>query len=192
MIKFSAPAEHVEPTVYLEVCFTGLTNYTVKEVRDRDLVGLRIRNNENIQDKLVGICFRRRDQQKPNVVWGVLGKVVQSNARFGLSDILQVLSDHVTMHAGNGTTSEKTKGRSLDVVSSIKKSIVKVKAGFLCLAHALIIAMSRVNGDPKYKSYRDGKALKQPVQNLLSGSGVDLNRARLQGTWTVSKLSFGL
>jgi hypothetical protein len=57
-----------------------------------------------------------------------------------------------------------------------------LKAGFLYLAHALIIAMARVNGDPKYKSYRDGKALKQPVQNLLSGSGVDLNRAGLQGT----------
>jgi hypothetical protein len=29
---------------------------------------------------------------------------------------------------------------------------------------------------PKNKSYRDGKGLKQPVQDLLSASGVDLNR----------------
>jgi hypothetical protein len=66
------------------------------------------------------------------------------------------------MPVGKGKTAEKTKGRSLDVLSAIKKSIVKVKAGFLCLAHALIIAMARVIGYPKYKSYRDGKSLKQP------------------------------
>ena len=50
-------------------------------MRDRDLVGLRIRNNENVQYKVVGMSFRRRDQLKPDVAWGVLGKVVQSNAR---------------------------------------------------------------------------------------------------------------
>jgi hypothetical protein len=69
----------------------------------------------------------------------------------------------VRMPAGNGRTAEKTKGRSLDILSAIKKSIVKVKAGFLCLSHALIIAMAKVNGDHKYKSYRDGYSLKQPV-----------------------------
>jgi hypothetical protein len=86
---------------------------------------------------------------KPDVVWDVLGKVIQSNARFGLSDRLEVRLDHVMMPAGNGR--EKTKGRSLDVLSAVKRSIVVVKAAFLCLAHAIIIAIARVNGDPKYK-----------------------------------------
>ena len=31
-----------------------------------------------------------------------------------------------------------------------------VKSAFLCLAHALIIAMTRINNDTKYASYRDG------------------------------------
>ena len=70
-----------------------MTNYLVKDVRDRDFVGLRICNTENVQDKVVGISFRRRDQLKPDVVWGVLGKVVQSNARFGLCDRLEVHLD---------------------------------------------------------------------------------------------------
>ena len=42
------------------------------------------------------------------------------------------------------------------------------------MAHALIIAMASVNGDPKYKSYRNGYGLKQPVQDILNASGVDL------------------
>ena len=85
-------------------------------------MGLRIRNTENVQDKVVSISLRRRDQLKPYVVWGVLGKVIQSNVRFGLADRLEVHLDHVRVPAGNGR--EKTKGRSLDVMSAIKKSIV--------------------------------------------------------------------
>jgi len=80
--------------------------------------------------------------------------------------------DHVRMPAGNGR--EKTKGRSLDLLSAIKRSIV-VKAAFLCLAHAIIIAMARVNGDPKYKLYRNDRCLKEPVEKLLNASGVDLS-----------------
>ena len=72
------------------------------------------------------------------MVWSVLGKVIQSNARFALTDRLEVHLDHVRMPAGNGKMAEKTKGRSLDVLSAIKR-IVVVKAAFLFLAHALII-----------------------------------------------------
>lgn len=90
---------------------------------------------------------------KPDVVWSVLGKVIQINARFALPDHLGVHLDHVKMPVGNGQ--EKTKGRSLDVLSAIKKSIVVVNAFFLWLVHALIIAMSRVNNDTKFKSYRN-------------------------------------
>jgi hypothetical protein len=50
-----------------------------------------------------------------------------------------------------------------------------MKAAFLCMAHALIIAMARVNGDPKYKSYKDGKALQKPIEDLLEAFGVDLS-----------------
>jgi hypothetical protein len=71
-------------------------------VRDTDSVGLIIRKTENAEDKLVGICFRCRDQLNLDVVWGVLGTVVQSNARFGLGDRLEVHLDHVRMAAGNG------------------------------------------------------------------------------------------
>ena len=79
-------------------------------MHNRDLVRLRIRNTENVQDKVVGISLRRCDQLKPDVVWGVLGKVIQSNAKFGLADRLEVHLGHVRMPAGNGRTAEKTKG----------------------------------------------------------------------------------
>jgi hypothetical protein len=173
LIKFKSPGEKLEPTKYLKECITALTNYLVKEVTDRDLVGLRIRNTENLQVKVVGISLRCRDQLKPDVVWSVFGKVIQSNARFALTDRLEVHLDHVRTPAGNRVA--KTKGRSLDVLSSIKKSIVTLKAAVLCLANALIIAIARVNNDPKYASYRDGYGLRQHVEDLLKASGFDLS-----------------
>ena len=67
--------------------------------------------------------------------------------------------DHVRIPVGNGKLSEKNKGRSLDVLSCIKKSIVAVKAAFLRFAHALIIAIAQVNSGPKYALYRQGKCI---------------------------------
>jgi len=119
LIKFNSLGEEQDPTTYLKECITALTDYLVDKVPDRDLVGLRIRNTENVQDKVVGISLRRRDQLKADVVWSVLGKVIESNARFALTDRLEVHLDHVRMPAGNGRV--KTKGRSLDVLSELKR-----------------------------------------------------------------------
>jgi hypothetical protein len=70
---------------------------------------------------------------------------------------------------------EKTKGRTLDVLTAIKENIVTVKSGIHCLAYALVIAMARVNGDPKYQTCRHGRCLKKPVEDFLKVSGVDLS-----------------
>jgi hypothetical protein len=108
-------------------------------------MGLRIRNTENVEDNVLVICLRLRDQLKPDVVWDVLWKVIHNNARFGLSDRLEVNLDHVRMPAGKGKGAEKTKGRSLDVLSAIKRSIVVVKAAFF------------VSGSCNYNFYGSGK-----------------------------------
>jgi hypothetical protein len=68
LIRFNNPGEKQEPMTYLKEYITVLTDYLVKEVADRDMVGLSIRNTENLQDKVVGISLRRRDQLKSNVV----------------------------------------------------------------------------------------------------------------------------
>jgi hypothetical protein len=102
LIKFNCMGEEQDPATYLKECITALTNYLVDKVLDTDLVGFRIRNTENVQDKVVGISLRSRDQLKADVVWSVLEKVVQSNARFALTDCLEVHLDHVRMPADNG------------------------------------------------------------------------------------------
>ena len=51
---------------------------------------------------MVGISFRRRDKTKPDLIWTVLSKAIQSNSRFGLTDHLKVNLDHVIIPVGNG------------------------------------------------------------------------------------------
>jgi hypothetical protein len=71
----------------------------------------------------------------------------------------------------------KTKGRQLEVMADLKRSIIVVKAEQNCLAHALIIAIARVNDDPNYKAYRDGYKIRPEVDNLLQTTEIDLIKA---------------
>ena len=61
LIKLSFPSEEKIPATHMKECITTLTNYLVDDVPGNDLVGLRLRNTENLRDKDVCIGLRRRD-----------------------------------------------------------------------------------------------------------------------------------
>jgi hypothetical protein len=65
-----------------------LFEHALQNCDDTDIVGITISNEENVQNKMIGICFRRKDQLTPDVIWSVFGKVAQSNARFNAVDKL--------------------------------------------------------------------------------------------------------
>jgi len=69
--------------------------------------------------------------------------VTQSNSRFNALDKLVLEVHSVNMPVGFGGDGRKTKGRPLDALAHLKKSIVKVKAETNCLAHALLIAIAK-------------------------------------------------
>jgi hypothetical protein len=69
----------------------------------------------------------------------------------------------------------KAKGRPVSVMAHLKRSIVEVKAEENCLAHALVIAIARVNNDRNYNSYRRGYKIRPVVQNLLETTGINLD-----------------
>jgi hypothetical protein len=75
--------------------------------------------------------------------------VIQSNARFGLNDLLEVHPEHVSIYDGKDRF--MTKGRSLDLTSAMKRRIATAKEAVNCLVHARFTSMARVNGDTKYK-----------------------------------------
>ena len=66
---------------------------------------------------------------------------------------------------GFGRTALRAKGRQPADMAHVKRSIIEVKAENNCLAHALIIPITRMNKDPKYESYRKGFKIRPVVES---------------------------
>jgi hypothetical protein len=109
------------------------------------------------------------------VIWSVLEKFSQSNSRFNSLDTLTIEVHAVTMPVGFARDCIKTKGRSLQVMAQLKKSIIELKTETNCLAHALIIAIDKIPNEPNYNSYRRGYKIRQVVSNVLATTGIILN-----------------
>jgi hypothetical protein len=128
-----------------------LFEYALRNCDDSNMVGITISNEVNMADKPIGISFRRKDQLTSEVILSVLRKVDQSNTRFNALDKLIMTVHSVKMPIGNGR-GIPTKGRLLSTMTHLKRSIVEVKAENNCLAHALVIAITKSTNDPNYKA----------------------------------------
>jgi len=91
------------------------------------------------------------------------------------------------MPVGFGKSSIKTRGRPLSVMAHLKTSIVVVKAELNCLAPAPVMSIAKVENDPVYKAYRQGRRLRQKVQNLLETTGIDLSNGAGFPNWSDSR-----
>ena len=106
------------------------------------------------------------------MICSVFEKVTKSNSRFNALVRLVMTVHSVKMPVGFGG-GVKTKGRPISVMAHLKKSIIEIKAENNCLAHALLIVISRINNDSNYNSYRTGYMIRPAVQNLLETTGID-------------------
>ena len=80
----------------------------------------------------------------------------------------------VALPVGFGWGGSKRKGRPLTTMAHLKRIIVEVQAEEHCLAHALVMAIARLNNGPNYKAYRQGNKILPVVQQLLEMTGIDL------------------
>jgi len=108
------------------MCEHALQNYD-----DSDMLGVSIRNEVYMRDKAIGISFRRKDLLSSDVIKNVWQKVTQSNSRFNALDKVVLEVHSVKMPVGFGGDGRKTKGRPLDVLAHLKRSIVKAKTNKL-------------------------------------------------------------
>jgi hypothetical protein len=154
----------------------ALFDYASKNIEDADMVGLSIVNENSEEktqkDKPIGFSFRRIDQLSVEVIWKLFEKVAQSKAKLNALEPLFVTVKSVKIQVGFGGV--KTKGRQLDTSAHLKRIIVRVNADSNCLAHALVIAIAKVENDPNYKAYRNDRKIRPVVQRLLETTGIDL------------------
>jgi hypothetical protein len=80
----------------------------------------------------------------------------------------------VSVPIGFGGYGLKTKGRPLQVMVHLKRSIIPVKSETNSLAHALIIAISKITNDPDCKAYIKGRKIHRVFDNLLATTGISL------------------
>jgi hypothetical protein len=102
---------------------SDLFEHALQICDDSDMVGIAISNVENVQNKSIGISFRRKDKLTPDVIWSVFWKVAQSNARFNALDKLVLNIHYVKMPIGNGGNGIAAKSRPLANMAHLKKSI---------------------------------------------------------------------
>ena len=81
------------PVTHFLDSVSDLLQYALRDCEDSDMVGVTIRNEVNVQDKAIGLSFRRKDQISADVILSVWEKVIQSNSRFNALDTL-VLQVH--------------------------------------------------------------------------------------------------
>jgi hypothetical protein len=73
------------------------------------------------------------------------------------------LMHSVKMSVGFGGDGLKTKGRQVDTLAHLKRSVVRVDADKYCLAHALVNAFAKVENDENYKAYNQVRKIRPTV-----------------------------
>jgi predicted Zn-dependent protease len=162
---------------YLAESVDELFEYALRNLQHGDMVGVSIHNADSLQDRPLGLSFRRRDQISREVLCSVLEKVKQSNADFEALDTLTFHVHSVRMPVVFGRT-QTPLGSSLLAMARIKRSVVQIRAERDCLAHALVVAIARVTNDPEYRKYSDGRnkmKILSKVTELLRATGIDLD-----------------
>jgi hypothetical protein len=149
-VRLLPPTKEVVPNPMLHfiASVSELFEHALRNCNDLDMVGITISNEENLQDKAIGIRFRKKDQLTPDVIWTVFRNVAQSIARFNALDKLVLNIHYVKMPIDNDGDGIVVKGRSLDNMAHLKGSIIEVKAKNNCLAHPLVIAIAKLTNNP--------------------------------------------
>ena len=153
-----------------------LFEYTLQDMSDSDMVGKTIQNQVNQNDKPIGISFRRKDQLEADVIRSVFETVSQSNSRFNALDTLVVIVHSIKMPVRFGRGIMST-GRTVSLIAHLKSCIGEIKAANNCLAHALIVAIAKVDNDANYTAYRKVRKIRPILQTLPQETGIDLTSA---------------
>ena len=174
VVSLLRPANDTDLVCHFLASLNDLFRYALLNLSESYMVGITIQNRGNQNDKPIGISFRRKDQLAADVILFLVQKVSQSNCRFNALVKLIMTVHSVIMPVGFGR-GMKSRGRPLSVMALLKRSVVVVKAAENCLAHAIIIAIAKVENFPNYASFRDGIKIRPVVRKLLADTCIALS-----------------
>jgi hypothetical protein len=100
-VRLLPPPPDSDPIRHFLDGMSDLFEYALRNCSESDMVGVTISNEVNVQDKPIGISFRRKDQLSEEVIWSMFKKVTQSNARFNAEYRSVVVVHTVKMPVGS-------------------------------------------------------------------------------------------
>ena len=154
-----------------QAIFEHLLNDVTQGMNEKDQVRFVLRSDQ--LDLPISIPFIPLAQLTTERVFSQIERVIQSNRDFRLNDTVTVDIIRVEEPQG-GTSNGKSKRTTLNIREYLKKkkSIITIhNRDKLCLARALVVAVARIENDPKYHQIRNLKGRIQ-FQRAL-----DLHRA---------------
>ena len=134
--------------------FEHLLNDITNGMNEKDQVRFVLRSTQ--LDTPISLPFMPVQQLTPERVFSQIERVIQSNRDFRLNDTVVVDIVHVEAPQGSGR-----KERDLVDLKEFlhkKRSIINIQnKDDLCLARALVVAIAKIEKDPRYKTLTDSR-----------------------------------
>ena len=137
-----------------QAIFQHILNDVTRGMNEKDQVRFVLRSEQ--LDLPISIPFMPLVQLTTERVFSQIERVIQSNRDFRLNDTVTVDIIRVEEPQG-GTSNGKSKRTTLNIREYLKKkkSIITINnTDNLCLARALVVAIARIENDPKYDQLR--------------------------------------
>ena len=133
---------------------------------------VRVMINNHYLHHPIYLPFGRRNQINAETILEAIKNVLNSNEEFLIDGFLEVNVIHV--HAPQGGRTQKGYASNAEKLAK-KTSVTRVKnKDNMCMARAIVIAKSKIDKDPKWKSIRDSPPMQTRVAKALcQAAGVD-------------------
>ena len=151
-----------------QAIFEHLLNDVTRDMNGKDQVRFVLRSEQ--LDTPISLPFMAAEQLTTERVFSQIERVIQSNRDFRLNDTVTVDIIHVEAPQGSG----RSKRTTLNIREYLHKkgSVITIQNNDnLCLARALVVAIAKIEKDPKYKYLVDSR---KPAQQTKA---MELHRA---------------
>ena len=140
--------QHVGKNPRTQAIFEHLLNDVTEGMNQKDQVRFVLRSDQ--LDTPISMPFMSVEQLSTERVFSQIERVIQSNRDFRLNDTVTIDIIHVEAPQGSG----RSKRNVLNIKDFLhkKKSVITIQNNDnLCLARALVVAIAKIEKDPKYK-----------------------------------------
>ena len=151
-----------------QTIFQHILKDVTRDMNEKDQVRFVLRSDQ--LDTPISIPFMSVEQLTTERVFSQIERVIQSNRDFRLNDTVTVDIIHVEAPQGSG----RSKRTTLNIREYLKKkgSIITINNNDnLCLARALVVAIARIEKDPRYDQIRRSNV------NIQLQRALELHRA---------------